>query len=73
MKLVVFVNDVMKCYGEVEVLKSVIFFVNFGELFGIIGLDGVGKSIFFWILIILLLVDSGIVIVNGFDVVKDYK
>ena len=73
MKPAVSVNDVTKRYGEVEVLKSATFSVNPGELFGIIGPDGAGKSTLFRILTTLLLADSGTATVNGLDVVKDYK
>ena len=44
-----------------------------GELFGLIGPDGAGKTTLFRILTTLLLPDSGKAIVNGFDVVKDFK
>ena len=73
MKPAVSVNDVTKRYGEVEALKSATFSVNPGELFGIIGPDGAGKSTLFRILTTLLLADSGTATVNGLDVVKDYK
>ena len=73
MKPAVSVSDVTKCYGEVEALKKVSFSVNPGELFGIIGPDGAGKSTLFRILTTLLLADSGTATVNGLDVVKDYK
>lgn len=55
MKPAVSVNDVTKRYGEVEALKSATFSVNPGELFGIIGPDGAGKSTLFRILTTLLL------------------
>ena len=54
MKPAVSVNDVTKRYGEVEALKSATFSVNPGELFGIIGPDGAGKSTLFRILTTLL-------------------
>ena len=73
MKPAVSVSDVTKCYGEVEALKKVSFSVNPGELFGIIGPDGAGKSTLFRILTTLLLADSGTATMNGLDVVKDYK
>ena len=44
-----------------------------GELFGIIGPDGAGKTSLFRILTTLLLADEGTATVDGFDVVKDYK
>ncbi len=67
------VDDVIKCYGEVEALKGVSLSVRPGELFGIIGPDGAGKTSLFRILTTLLLADSGTATVCGLDVVKDYK
>jgi ABC-type multidrug transport system ATPase subunit len=49
------------------------FSVNKGELFGLIGPDGAGKTTMFHILTTLLLADSGTATVDGNDVVKDYK
>ena len=57
----------------VEALKGVSFSVNKGEIFGIIGPDGAGKTSLFRILTTLLLAESGNASVDGFDVVKDYK
>jgi len=52
---------------------GVSFDVKKGEIFGIIGPDGAGKTTLFRILTTLILADSGTATVNGFDVVKDYK
>ncbi len=49
------------------------FEVDKGEIFGIIGPDGAGKTTLFRILTTLLLPDSGTATVDGFDVVKDFK
>jgi ABC-type multidrug transport system ATPase subunit len=59
--------------GSVTALKDLTFEVNAGELFGIIGPDGAGKTTLFRILTTLLLPDTGKATVNGLDVVKDYK
>lgn len=67
------IDDVIKCYGKVEALKGVSLSVRPGELFGIIGPDGAGKTSLFRILTTLLLADSGMATVCGLDVVKDYK
>ncbi|HVV55974.1 MAG TPA: ATP-binding cassette domain-containing protein, partial [Mucilaginibacter sp.] len=56
----------------VNALKGVSFSVNKGEIFGIIGPDGAGKTSLFRILTTLLLADGGNASVDGFDVVKDY-
>ena len=49
------------------------FEVEEGEIFGIIGPDGAGKTTIFRILTTLILPDSGSASVNGFDVVSEYK
>ncbi|MEZ4916170.1 MAG: ABC transporter ATP-binding protein [Chitinophagales bacterium] len=71
----VVLNNISKSYnkGEVKAVKDVSFSVNEGELFGLIGPDGAGKSTIFRILTTLLLPDSGTAQVNGFDVQKEFK
>jgi ABC-type multidrug transport system ATPase subunit len=66
-------NNITKNYGKVPALKGVSFKAELGEIFGIIGPDGSGKTTLFRILTTLILPDSGTAIVDGFDVVKDYK
>lgn len=76
MKAVV-VENVIKTYKTkkevVEALKGVSFSVDKGDIFGIIGPDGAGKTSLFRILTTVLLADSGSASVDDFDVVKDYK
>ena len=57
----------------VDALKGISFTVDKGEIFGIIGPDGAGKTSLFRILTTLLLAESGKASVDGFDVVKDYE
>lgn len=59
--------------GRVTALRGVTFDVGEGEIFGLIGPDGAGKTSLFRILTTLLLADSGTAVVDGLDVVKDYK
>jgi ABC-2 type transport system ATP-binding protein len=66
-------NQVEKRFGEILALNQVDFSVREGELFGIIGPDGAGKSTLFRILVSLLLPDSGSCSVNGLDVKRDYR
>jgi len=54
-------------------LDDISFQVEAGELFGLIGPDGAGKTSIFRILTTLLLADSGKAKVMNLDVVKDYK
>ena len=70
---IVVVKEISKSYGKVEALKEVSFAVEQGEVFGLIGPDGAGKSTLFRILTTLLLADKGTATVNGLDVVTDYK
>lgn len=74
-ELSVKVENLVKTYqkGEVKALKGVSFNVDKGELFGIIGPDGAGKTTLIRILTSLLIQDSGIATLEGYDCVKDYK
>jgi len=67
------VRNISKTYGEVVALKDVSLEVNRGEVFGLIGPDGAGKTTLFRILTTLILADSGDAVVEGKDVVKDFK
>ena len=69
------VDGITKTYnkGKVLALDNVSFNVEKGELFGLIGPDGAGKTSIFRILVTVLLADKGNASVNGFDVVKDYQ
>jgi len=67
------VKDIHKQYGDVVALEKVSLSVKKGELFGLIGPDGAGKTSLMRILMSLLLPDSGSATMNGLDVVKDYK
>lgn len=73
MGTIVSVNHITKSYGTVTALKDVSFDVEQGEIFGLIGPDGAGKTTLFRILTTLLLADKGTASVNGWDIVKNYK
>ena len=62
-----------KSYKEVKALKDISFRIGNGEIFGLIGPDGAGKTTLFRILTTLSLADSGNASVCGLDVVKDYR
>lgn len=66
-------NHISKSYKKVKAVQDISFDVNPGELFGLIGPDGAGKTTLFRILTTLLIPDEGTATVAGFDVVKDYK
>tara|TARA_R110001583_G_scaffold136158_1_gene288006 strand:+ start:4903 stop:5805 length:903 start_codon:yes stop_codon:yes gene_type:complete len=67
------ITNVSKSYKDVKALQNITFDVKPGELFGLIGPDGAGKTTLFRILTTLLLADEGSATVAGFDVIKDYK
>lgn len=71
----VIVNTISKSYTgkETKALNAVSFKVSAGEVFGIIGPDGAGKTTLFRILTTLLLADEGSAMVGGYDVVQDFK
>lgn len=69
------VNNITKTYGKEKkvAVSDVSFSVKKGELFGLIGPDGAGKTSIFRVLTTLLLPDGGKASVDGLDVVKDFK
>ena len=67
------VNHVSKSYGRVKALDDVSFAVGKGEVFGLIGPDGAGKTTMFRILCTLLLPEQGTALVDGFDTVRQMK
>ena len=67
------VNNISKHYGKVQALKDVSFSVNKGEVFGLIGPDGAGKTSMFRILCSLLLPETGTATVDGFDAVSQME
>lgn len=54
-------------------LRDVSFEVSKGELFGLIGPDGAGKTTLFRVLTTLMIADKGTATVDGLDVVRDFK
>ncbi|OIP04690.1 MAG: ATPase [Bacteroidetes bacterium CG2_30_32_10] len=67
------VKELTKNYGNVIALDNISFEVNKGELFGFIGPDGAGKTTLFRILVTLLIQDKGTALMEGHEVVKEYK
>lgn len=66
------INNLSKSYGKTKALDNVSFNVERGELFGLIGPDGAGKTTLFRLLTTLLTPDEGSATVDGRDIVKDY-
>lgn len=67
------VRGVSKQYASVKALNEISFDVKRGEMFGVIGPDGAGKTSLFRIMTTLILADSGEITIQGFDVKRDYK
>ncbi len=67
------IYDISKSFGPVHALESVSFTVRAGELFGLIGPDGAGKTTLFRLLTTLLIPDRGTARVGGYDIVADYR
>lgn len=70
-------RDLSKKFGHghhaVQAVDGVSFDVKRGELFGLIGPDGAGKTTLFRLLTSLMIPDSGSAVVEGFDTVRDYR
>ncbi len=73
METIVTADRLTKSYGAVKAVDGVSFAVRRGEIFGLIGPDGAGKTTLFRLLTTLLRPDSGRAVVAGFDVERQYK
>ena len=67
------IKKISKSYDKVKALNDISFEVEPGELFGLIGPDGAGKTTLFRILTTLLIADEGEADVAGYEVIKDFK
>ncbi|MEP1093862.1 MAG: ABC transporter ATP-binding protein [Cyclobacteriaceae bacterium] len=66
-------THISKFYGTKKALDSISFDVEDGEIFGLIGPDGAGKTTLFRILTTLLIADEGTARVAGLDLIDNYK
>lgn len=66
------VHNISKRYRKLQALSGISFSVGKGEIFGLIGPDGAGKTTLFRILTTLILADSGTATLNGWDIGHDY-
>lgn len=67
------VKHISKSFKKIKAINDISFEVKEGELFGLIGPDGAGKTTLFRILTTLLIADEGVASIANFDVVNDYK
>ncbi|MDE6041569.1 MAG: ABC transporter ATP-binding protein, partial [Muribaculaceae bacterium] len=73
MRTAIEINNLSKSYGDIQALDRITCSVNEGELFGLIGPDGAGKSTLYQILATLLQADSGAAYMHGFDTATQYR
>lgn len=66
------VKNISKNFKDVKALNDVSFHAEKGELFGIIGPDGAGKTTLFRIMTTLTIPDNGSVLINNRSILKDY-
>ena len=67
------IHNLTKSYGTTQAVQNLSLQVEKGELFGLIGPDGAGKTTVFRMLTTLLLPDEGTATIEGWDIVRDYK
>ena len=67
------IQNISKSYKDILAVSDISLEVQKGELFGLIGPDGAGKTTLMRILMTLLIQDEGKATMSGLDVVKDYK
>jgi drug efflux transport system ATP-binding protein len=67
------IENIFKSFGDVRAVTGINLNIAKGELFGLIGPDGAGKTTLFTILTSLLIPDTGHAVVEGLDTVKDFR
>ncbi|RLD48827.1 MAG: ABC transporter ATP-binding protein [Bacteroidetes bacterium] len=72
-KQAIIISGISKNYGDISAIKQLSVEIQKGEIFGLIGPDGAGKTTLIRILTTLLLADEGFAVLEGLDIVKDYK
>ena len=69
--IIIDVNNLIKSYGFKKVLKGISFQIERGEIFGILGKNGVGKSTTIECLLGAKSFNSGDIYINGYNIKKD--
>ncbi len=67
------ISNLKKYYSKIDAVNGVTFSVNEGEMFGLVGPDGAGKTTTIRVLCGLLNPDSGLINVSGLDITKKRK
>lgn len=65
------IHQIRKNFGDVEALRGISFHMNEGEIYGLVGPDGAGKTTLMRILTGIMTADSGSAIIGGVDVIKN--
>lgn len=73
MKTLIEVKKLNKSFGSKQILKDVSFTINEGEILGFIGPNGAGKTTTIKLMLGLQSIDSGEVIIDGYDIKKDFE
>lgn len=73
MEELIVVKKLNKSFGKKQILKDVSFSVKEGEILGFIGPNGAGKTTTIKTILGLQSINSGNVLINGFDVTKDFE
>ncbi len=73
MKTLIEVKKLNKSFGNKQILKDVSFTINEGEILGFIGPNGAGKTTTIKLMLGLQSIDSGKVIIDGYDIKKDFE
>lgn len=71
MKEILKVEHLCKSIGKKEIIKDISFHVDEGEIVAFVGPNGAGKSTTFKLLCNLIFPDSGRILINGYDLVKE--
>lgn len=67
------IKNLNKSFGKKKILKNVSFNVNGGDILGFIGPNGAGKTTTIKMILGLQSIDSGSVIINGYDIKKNFE
>ena len=73
MSEIIKIDELKKSYGKINAINGITFSVNEGEMFGLVGPDGAGKTTTIRVLCGLLNPDSGLITVSGLDITKNRK
>ncbi len=73
METILEVKKINKCFGKKQVLHDVSFTIREGEILGFIGPNGAGKTTTIKLMLGLQSINSGEVIINGFDIKKNFS